>query len=142
MAEAWVYVLRCADDSLYTGWTIDLQRRLARHQAGTASRYTASRLPVVLAWSREMPDRRAARREEARIKQLGRKQKLVLIAGRTSGAGPASALLVQRAQPYWCSASASSREAQSSNPVSNSVCSSLASSCVVRSSTLLSAGCT
>ncbi len=81
MAEAWVYMLRCADGSLYTGWTIDMERRLARHQAGTASRYTASRLPVRLAWSREMPDRSAARREEARIKQLGRAEKLTLIAG-------------------------------------------------------------
>ncbi|HEY7831304.1 MAG TPA: GIY-YIG nuclease family protein [Solirubrobacteraceae bacterium] len=81
MAEAWVYMLRCADGSLYTGWTIDMERRLARHQAGTASRYTASRLPVRLAWSREMPDRSAARREEARIKQLGRAEKLILIAG-------------------------------------------------------------
>ncbi len=74
-------MLRCADGSLYTGWTIDMERRLARHQAGTASRYTASRLPVRLAWSREMPDRSAARREEARIKQLGRAEKLILIAG-------------------------------------------------------------
>lgn len=80
MAEAWVYMLRCADDSLYTGWTIDMQRRLASHRAGTASRYTASRLPVQLAWSREMPDRRAARREEARIKRLARKEKLALLA--------------------------------------------------------------
>jgi putative endonuclease len=48
MSEAWVYLLRCRDGSLYTGWTIDLERRLARHRAGTASRYTASRLPVEL----------------------------------------------------------------------------------------------
>jgi putative endonuclease len=80
MAEAWVYMLRCADGSLYTGWTIDIQRRLAHHRAGTASRYTASRLPVELAWVREMPDRRAARREEARIKRLVRAEKLALIA--------------------------------------------------------------
>ena len=53
---------RCGDGSLYTGWTVDVQRRLARHQAGTASRYTASRLPVELVWAQEVPDRRAARR--------------------------------------------------------------------------------
>jgi putative endonuclease len=82
MAEAWVYMLRCADDSLYTGWTVDVPARLARHQAGAASRYTASRLPVELAWSREMPDRRAAQREEVRIKQLERTAKLALVAGR------------------------------------------------------------
>ncbi len=80
MAEAWVYMLRCADDSLYTGWTVDVPARLARHRAGAASRYTASRLPVELAWSREMPDRAAARREEARIKQLERTEKLALVA--------------------------------------------------------------
>ena len=42
MAEAYVYILRCADGSLYTGWTVDLDRRLAAHAAGTASRYTRS----------------------------------------------------------------------------------------------------
>ena len=76
---AWVYVLRCADGTLYTGWTNDLDRRLGRHQAGSASRYTASRRPVVLAWSRELEDRSAAMREEARIKRLSRAEKLDLI---------------------------------------------------------------
>ena len=82
MAEAFVYMLRCADGSLYTGWTVDVQRRLARHRAGTASRYTASRLPVELAWAQEMPDRGAARRKEALIKKLGRTEKLALLAAR------------------------------------------------------------
>ena len=76
---AWVYVLRCADGTLYTGWTNDLERRLARHQAGSASRYTASRRPVALAWGRELDDRSAAMREEARIKRLSRAEKLDLI---------------------------------------------------------------
>ena len=62
MSEAWVYLLRCSDGSLYTGWTIDLERRLARHRAGTASRYTASRLPVELVHAMPMPDRRGADR--------------------------------------------------------------------------------
>ena len=79
MSEAWVYLLRCADGSLYTGWTSDLERRLARHRAGTASRYTASRLPVELAHAMRMPDRTAARREEARIKRLSRADKLGLL---------------------------------------------------------------
>ena len=70
MADAWVYLLRCRDGSLYTGWTVDVERRLARHRAGTASRYTASRLPVALELALPMPDRTAARREEARIKRL------------------------------------------------------------------------
>jgi putative endonuclease len=80
MAGASVYMLRCADGSLYTGWSTDVQRRLARHSAGVASRYTASRLPVELALVLPMPDRSAARREEARIKRLDRAAKLELIA--------------------------------------------------------------
>jgi putative endonuclease len=79
MGEAWVYLLRCRDGSLYTGWTIDLERRLARHRAGTASRYTASRLPVELELALPMPDRTAARSEEARIKRLTRAAKLALV---------------------------------------------------------------
>jgi len=72
-------MLRCRDGSLYTGWTTDVQQRLARHQAGKASRYTASRLPVELALALAMPDRTAARREEARIKGLDRAGKLALL---------------------------------------------------------------
>jgi putative endonuclease len=87
MTDAWVYLLRCSDDSLYTGWTVDLERRLARHQSGRASRYTASRLPVELALGIPMSDRTSARREEARIKRLSRSQKLALISAQT----PASA---------------------------------------------------
>ena len=79
---AWVYLLRCADGSLYCGWTPDVQARLAVHQAGRASRYTRSRLPVELAWARELPDRGAAMREEARIKRLTRPEKLALVATR------------------------------------------------------------
>ena len=79
-AEAWVYGLRCADGSLYTGWTVDLDHRLARHAAGTASAYTRSRRPVRLALAMPMPDRAAARREEARIKALPRRRKLALLA--------------------------------------------------------------
>jgi putative endonuclease len=79
MPEAWVYLLRCRDGSLYTGWTVDLDRRLARHRCGKASRYTASRLPVELEAAMPMPSRTAARREEARIKRLPRSAKLALI---------------------------------------------------------------
>ncbi len=81
MVEAWTYLLRCADDSLYAGWTNDLEKRLAAHAAGTASRYTRSRLPVELAIALPQPDRSAAMREEARIKRLSRAEKLALIAG-------------------------------------------------------------
>jgi putative endonuclease len=79
MADAWVYMLRCRDGSLYTGWTNDLDKRLVRHADGRASRYTASRLPVELAASWPMPDRGAAMREEARIKRLPRSAKLELL---------------------------------------------------------------
>jgi putative endonuclease len=77
---AWVYLLRCRDGSLYTGWTVDLPRRLERHGRGRASRYTASRRPVTLALALPMDDRRSARREEARIKRLPRADKLALVA--------------------------------------------------------------
>ncbi len=76
-----LYLLRCADNSLYCGWSIDLQRRLAAHEAGSASRYTASRRPVELAASWELDSATAARRLEWRIKQLTRAQKLALVAG-------------------------------------------------------------
>jgi putative endonuclease len=77
---AWVYLLRCGDGSLYCGWTVDLDKRVAAHAAGRGSRYTASRLPVELAAALAMPDRSAAMREEIRIKRLTREQKLALVA--------------------------------------------------------------
>ncbi len=75
-----VYLLRCADGSLYCGWAADLDARVGKHQAGTASRYTRSRLPVELVWSAPVADRSAALREELRIKRLSRPEKLRLIA--------------------------------------------------------------
>ncbi len=84
--SAWVYLLRCADGSLYTGWTVDVDRRLARHAAGTASAYTRSRRPVELALALPMADPTAARREEARIKALSRTEKLALLAARGASA--------------------------------------------------------
>ncbi len=77
---AYVYLLRCGDDSLYCGWTTDVQRRLAAHRRGTASRYTRSRRPVELALVIAVADRVAAQREEARIKRLSRAAKLRLLA--------------------------------------------------------------
>ena len=76
----YVYLLRCADESLYCGWTTDVQRRLAAHRDGVASRYTRSRRPVELAAVISVADRLAALREEARIKRLPRAAKLRLIA--------------------------------------------------------------
>ncbi len=76
---AFVYMLRCGDGSLYCGWTNDLERRVEEHRGGRASRYTRSRLPVELAWSRQMASRSEAMREEARIKRLSRADKLHLV---------------------------------------------------------------
>jgi putative endonuclease len=77
---AFVYLLRCRDGSLYCGWTTTLERRVAEHAAGRASRYTRSRLPVELVWSVQVASRSEALREEARIKRLTRAQKLELLA--------------------------------------------------------------
>jgi putative endonuclease len=95
-------MLRCRDGSLYTGWTVDLKRRLARHRAGTASRYTASRLPIELVLAIPMPSRTAARREEARIKRLPRAAKLGLCSTGDTGAewnAMSSAVLSRAAVP-------------------------------------------
>ncbi len=79
MRVACVYLLRCADDTLYCGWTSDVQRRLAAHRSGTASRYTRGRRPIELAVVISVADRSAALREEARIKRLSRAAKIRLI---------------------------------------------------------------
>jgi putative endonuclease len=76
---AFVYLLRCADGSLYCGWSTDVARRVDEHNAGVASRYTRSRLPVEQVAVFEVADRSAALREEARIKRLSRAAKLRLI---------------------------------------------------------------
>jgi putative endonuclease len=76
---AFVYLLRCADGSLYCGWTTDVERRTAAHQTGSGARYTRTRLPVELVWSQAMPSREAAMREEARVKRLSRTAKLALV---------------------------------------------------------------
>ena len=67
---AFVYLLRCSDGSLYCGWSTDPERRLRQHQAGSASRYTRTRRPVELVYTREFATRSEAMREEARIKRL------------------------------------------------------------------------
>jgi putative endonuclease len=74
-----VYIVRCADDSLYTGCTNDLQKRVAAHNAGKGARYTRSRRPVTVAWSKRVKDRSRALSLEARLKQLTRSEKLALI---------------------------------------------------------------
>ena len=81
-AEVWfVYILRCADGTLYTGITKDLARRTKQHNAGTASRYTRSRKPVKLVYQEPQRSQSLALRREAAIKKLTRRQKLAMIRG-------------------------------------------------------------
>lgn len=80
MSQPYVYLLRCVDGTLYCGWTVDVEKRLAAHNAGKGARYTRSRLPVELAIAWPMESATAARREEARIKALRRSAKLALLA--------------------------------------------------------------
>ena len=78
---AFVYLLRCADGTLYCGWTVDVGKRLDAHAQGKASRYTATRRPHTLAAAWEVPTRTDARRLEARIKRLTRHEKVRLTKG-------------------------------------------------------------
>ena len=77
-----VYILRCADGSLYTGWTNDLPRRLEAHNSGRGAKYTRSRGPCELVYHQEFETKQEAMRREAEIKKLSRAQKLALIGDR------------------------------------------------------------
>lgn len=74
-----VYILRCGDDTLYTGSTDNIERRLAAHQSGKGAKYTRSRGPLTLVYQEELPDKSAALKREAAIKKLTRPQKLQLL---------------------------------------------------------------
>lgn len=76
----YLYILECADKTLYTGITTDLARRIGEHGgAKLGAKYTASRRPVKLAYSKKFKDRSAASKAEARIKKLTKSQKLELV---------------------------------------------------------------
>ena len=78
--QAWfLYILQCFDGSLYTGITNDVARRCKQHNAGTASRYTRSRLPVALIYQESQPDRSAALKRELAVKALSRGAKESLV---------------------------------------------------------------
>ncbi len=80
MEKTWyVYILRCKDDSLYTGMTDDLERRLAAHSSNKGAKYTRGRGPVTMVYSERQENASAARKREYQIKQLTRQQKLKLI---------------------------------------------------------------
>ena len=76
-----VYMLRCADGTYYTGWATNIERRVAEHNRGRGGRYTRSHGPVTLVYQEEVPDRSTALRREAEIKVYPREQKERLIAG-------------------------------------------------------------
>ena len=75
----YVYILRCADDTLYTGWTTSLERRLKAHNSGKGAKYTKARLPVEIVYYEEFEDKKEAMKREYAIKQLSRGEKLKLI---------------------------------------------------------------
>ena len=75
------YMLRCADGSYYVGHTDDVEQRIAQHESGASSGYTATRLPVQLVWFEEFPTREEAKAAESQIKNWSRKKKEALIAG-------------------------------------------------------------
>lgn len=77
---AYVYMLRCKDGSLYTGWTNDVAHRLAMHQCGRGAKYTRGRGPLELAYVEELPDKESAMKRECAVKALPRAGKLALCA--------------------------------------------------------------
>ncbi|MBP8743097.1 MAG: GIY-YIG nuclease family protein [Acidaminococcaceae bacterium] len=77
--SSYVYVLRCGDGSLYTGWTNDLEQRLAAHQSGKGAKYTRGRLPIEMVYFEEMPDKSAALKRENELKKLKKAEKELLI---------------------------------------------------------------
>jgi putative endonuclease len=74
-----VYIVECADQTLYTGWTTDVERRLKAHNAGRGARYTRQHGPVRLVYVEEAPDRRAALKRELQIKRMSHLEKLQLV---------------------------------------------------------------
>lgn len=74
-----MYILRCYDGSLYTGWTTDLEHRVKAHNEGKGAKYTRSRRPVELVYHEEFETKSEALKREAAIKRLSREEKLTLI---------------------------------------------------------------
>ena len=79
MSNNYTYILKCADGSLYCGWTNNLEKRLSAHNAGTASKYTRTRRPVELAYFEQFETKQEAMSREYNIKRLTREEKLKLI---------------------------------------------------------------
>jgi predicted GIY-YIG superfamily endonuclease len=79
--KSWLYILRCADGSYYTGSTNDLPLRMAQHQAGDGGAYTSARLPVELVYSQDFPSEHQAFIRERQVKGWSRAKKAALIRG-------------------------------------------------------------
>ncbi|WP_214894483.1 MULTISPECIES: GIY-YIG nuclease family protein [unclassified Exiguobacterium] len=84
MSKHAVYIVRCRDGSLYTGYAVDVEKRVATHNTGQGAKYTRSRLPVVLAYTETFETKSDALKREYAIKQLTRAKKEQLIQGGTS----------------------------------------------------------
>ncbi len=80
----YTYILKCADNTLYCGWTNNLEKRLSAHNSGTASKYTGTRRPVELIYFEEFETKKEAMSREYHIKRMTRSQKPGLIAGKNS----------------------------------------------------------
>lgn len=78
--KCYTYMVRCSDGTLYTGWTNNLEKRMEAHNSGRGAKYTKSRRPVELVYYEEFTQKSDAMSREARLKQLGRAEKLKLIA--------------------------------------------------------------
>lgn len=86
----YAYMLRCADGSLYTGYTVDIKKRLAAHNRGAASKYTHAHRPVKLAYLETCPSKSEAMKREAALKRLTKAEKEKLAAEFEAGLAPAS----------------------------------------------------
>lgn len=75
----YTYILKCADGTLYTGWTNDIEKRLKAHNAGKGAKYTKGRRPVQLVYSEEFETREEAMKREYEIKQMTRKRKRSIV---------------------------------------------------------------
>jgi len=80
VSVCYCYIVECADGTFYTGWTVDPEKRVARHNRGRGAKYTQTRRPVKLVYVEEVPDKRSALKRERAIKKMTRAQKRKLMA--------------------------------------------------------------
>ena len=82
--KAYVYIVKCSDNTLYTGWTTNVETRIKVHNSGTGAKYTRGRLPVTLVYWEALDTRAEALSREAMIKKMSKEQKIKLIESRKS----------------------------------------------------------